>query len=423
MEGRQNASTYNQPNIISIRSWRSYFRIGPGIFIAVGYIDPGNWATDIAGGSCAGYTLLSVVLLSSLIAMLLQVMSARLGIATGKDLAKLSYETWPKFAWPLWFAAEIAIIATDVAEVIGSAIALKLLFSIPLILGVIFTIFDVLILLALGKKNLNVVARIVTFFLFLISCGFIYEIILAKPALKDIIHGLIPSTQIIKNSELLYLAIGIIGATIMPHNLYLHSSLVIKRWAKTDKKAAASYAAVDTVILLCGAMLLNAALVILAASVFHPGHLSVLDITDAYNLLTPLLGSGTAAIVFAVMLLASGQSATITGTMAGQVVMNGFIGVTMKPWVRRLLTRFVALFAALITIGYFGEQHIATMLVGSQVLLSLQLPLAMIPLLMLTSDKTKMRELVNNSWMRRLGFLSMILIFFANTFLLVSLFK
>lgn len=401
--------------------WRQLLKTGPGIFVAVGYIDPGNWVTDLAGGSRAGYTLLSVVFISSLIAMLLQVMSARLGIATGKDLAQLSSRTWPKLVWPSWIAAEIAIIATDLAEVIGSAIALKLLFSIPIIIGVALTIFDVLLLIALGKKSSNFLERIVAFFLFIIGCGLTYEITLAHPALHEIVRGFAPSVQIVTDPQLLYLAMGIIGATIMPHNLYLHSNLVVQRWPGKDKRQAAFYATFDTLLLLSGAMILNSALVILAASVFHTNHVVISEITDAHHLLSPLLGSGIAAVVFAVMLLASGQSATITGTLAGQVVINGFIRIKMKPWLRRLITRSMALVIALITISYFGESHIASLLIASQVLLSLQLPLAMIPLLLLTSDKNRMGTLANSAWMRRLGYFSLSLIVIANTILMISL--
>lgn len=400
--------------------WQQWLKTGPGIFIAVGYIDPGNWATDLAGGACAGYGLLSIVFLSGLVAMLLQVMSARLGIATGKDLAELSRETWPKFAWPLWVTAEIAIVATDIAEVIGSAIALKLLFSIPIVIGVVLTVFDVLLLLALGRRSSNFLGRIITFFLFIISCGFAYEIALAQPSFQEVIRGFVPSAKIIQDSQLLYLAIGIIGATIMPHNLYLHSHLVIQRWSKKNKCQAASYATCDTILMLSGATLLNSALVILAASVFHPNHANISEITDAYSLLSPLLGSSLPAILFAVMLLASGQSATITGTLAGQVVMNGFLCIQMQPWLRRLLTRSLALLIALITISYFGEKCTAKLLIASQILLSLQLPLAMIPLLILTSKKDYMGELLNTSWMRRIGYFSAAIILMANTMLFIS---
>lgn len=405
------------------KNWRQWAKFGPGIFVAIGYIDPGNWSTDLAGGSYAGYALLSVVFLSGLIAMLLQIMSARLGIATGKDLAQLSSEMWPKLTWPSWISAEIAIIATDLAEVIGSAIALKLLFSIPIVIGITLTVFDVLLLLALGQKRSNVVERTIAFFLFIISCGFAYEIAMAQPLIHEVIRGFVPSVQIVQDSHLLYLAIGIIGATIMPHNLYLHSNLVLSRWTRDDIKKAARFATIDTILFLSCAIILNSALVILAASVFHPGHPGVSEISEAYHLLTPMLGSGIASIVFAVMLLASGQSATITGTLAGQVVVNGFLHRKIKPWLRRLMTRAMALIIALLTIIYFGEKHIANLLVGSQVLLSLQLPLAMIPLLLLTSDKNRMNVLVNNTWMKQLGYLSLLLIVVANSILLMSLFR
>lgn len=404
-------------------NWRQWLKVGPGIFVAVGYIDPGNWVTDIAGGSCAGYALLSVVLISSLIAMLLQIMSARLGIATGKDLAQLSKETWPRLAWILWIAAELAMIATDIAEVIGAAIALQLLFSIPIILGVVLTVFDVLLLLTVYKKNSTFLKRIITLFLFIISCGFVYEIVLAQPIIRDVVLGFIPSIEIVKDKQLLYLAIGVIGATIMPHNLYLHSNLVIDRWANNDKRKAASYATVDTILLLSGAMILNSALIIFAASVFHAGNINVAEISDVYRMLPKLLGTSFASFIFAAMLLVSGQSATITSTLAGQVVTNGFIRFPLKLWCRRLLTRSMSLLIALAVISYCREYAVAKLLIGSQVLLSLQLPLAMIPLLLLTSNKKHMGMLVNGACMRQFGCISVIVILIANGFLILSFFR
>jgi manganese transport protein len=394
---------------------------GPGVFVAVGYIDPGNWATDLAGGTRAGYALLSVVLISSLIAILLQVMCARLGIATEKNLAQLSREVWPRLTFPSWIAAEIAIIATDLAEVLGSAIALKLLFSIPLIIGVTLTVLDVFLLLAIGQKKTGFLGRAITFLLFIITSGFIYELVLAQPVLTEVLKGFIPSKNIISNPQLLYLAIGIVGATVMPHNLYLHSNLVIKRWAGNEKRKAAKQAMYDTIFLLSGAMFLNCALVILAASVFHHTGLLDIEITDAYHLLSPLLGTSIAPIVFAIMLLASSQSASITGTLAGQVVMNGYLNLSMRPWIRRFLTRGLALIPALLALSYFGEQCTANLLVTSQVLLSLQLPLAMIPLLLLTSNKNRMKNLVNPIWMKQLGWLSTLVIIFANFYLIYDL--
>ncbi len=401
--------------------WRGLTLAGPGALVAVGYIDPGNWGTDIAGGSYAGYTLLSIVLISSLIAMLLQVMSARLGIATGKDLAELSRTTWPRFVWPGWIMAELAIVATDLAEVLGSAIALKLLFFIPITIGVIITAFDVLLILALDRRGSQLLERLIASFLFIIACGFLYELALAQPVLREILRGFAPSTSLVLDSKMLYLAIGVIGATVMPHNLYLHSNLVLRRWLGSNKHEAASLAALNTIALLSGALLLNSAIVILAASVFHQaGHFNVVDLSEAYHLLTPLLGTSIASLVFAIMLLTAGQSATITGTLAGQVVMTGFLGLQLKPWKRRLITRLLALIPALITISYFGEQSITGLLVGSQVFLSLQLPFAMLSLLLLSSSSRYMGSLVNPAWMRRLGWASAWFIMLANFVLVVE---
>jgi manganese transport protein len=404
--------------------WRSVRLAGPGALIAVGYIDPGNWATDLAAGSYAGYTLLFIVFVSSLVAMLLQIMSARLGIATGKDLAQMSREVWPQYALPAWIAAELTIIATDLAEVLGAAIALKLLFSIPIAIGVFLTALDVLILLAMERWGSNRLERLIASFLFFIACGFVYELILAQPALAGILQGLIPSKSLILDPKLLYLAIGIIGATVMPHNLYLHSNLVLNRWSGYSKKESASFATMNTVISLVGAMFLNAALVILAASVFHKtGHFDVADMTQAHQLLTPLLGTSVAAAVFALMLLISGQSATITGTMAGQVVMSGFLRLNMKPWLRRLITRTFALVPALIIIVCFGERSVTYLLISSQVFLSLQLPFAMVSLLLLSSNTRHMGDLVNNKFMHYFGWISAILIILANAALIIEIMR
>lgn len=404
--------------------WGKLTFAGPGAVVAVGYIDPGNWATDLAGGSYAGYALLSIVLASSLVAMLLQVLSARLGIATGKDLAEMSRETWPQFAWPAWIATELTIIATDLAEVLGSAIALKLLFSIPIAIGVILTAFDVLLLLALDRRGTQMLERIVVSFLFIIACGFIYELVLACPVINDVLRGFVPNARLVFDPKLFYLAIGVIGATVMPHNLYLHSNLVLRRLSGGNKRKAASLATLDTVISLGSAMLLNSALVVLAASVFYyTGRVDVAEISDAHRLLTPLLGTSTAAIVFAIMLLASGQSATITGTLAGQVVMSGFVRLRMKLWMRRLITRIMALVPALIVIIYFGEKSITNLIVSSQVCLSLQLPFAMLSLLMITSNVKRMGSLVNSAWMNWLGWASTAIIIFANMVLIIEVLR
>jgi manganese transport protein len=404
-------------------NWKRWLAItGPGTLVSVGYIDPGNWATDLAGGSRAGYALLFIVLLSSLIAMLLQVMSARLGIATGRNLAQMSREAWPRLALPAWILAELAIIATDLAEVLGSALALNLLFGVPLLIGVVLTTLDVLLILTLDRRGSKALERIVASLIFIIACGFGYELALSRPAIAEVLQGYLPTTQLITDSQLLYLAIGVIGATVMPHNLYLHSNLVLKHKINTNQKKAASFAALDTIISLSIAMLLNSALVILAASIFHhAGYFDVTEITSAYHLLTPLVGSGTAALVFGVALLASGQSATITGTMAGQVVMQGFLRLQMKPWLRRLVTRAIVLIPVLVAFSCFGEGCTANLLIGSQVFLSLQLPFAMIPLLILTSDSNRMGSLINNVWIRCLGWCSTSIILIAIATLMVKL--
>ncbi len=395
---------------------------GPGTLVAVGYIDPGNFATDLASGSHAGYTLLSVILISSLIAMLLQIMCARLGIATGKDLAEMSREAWPQFAWPFWIITELSIIATDLAAVIGSAIALKLLFSVPIIIGVILTILDVFLILALDRFGFHLLEKLVAGLLLIITCGFFYELALAEPNIREVLLGFLPTPDIAFKPDNLYLAIGIVGATVMPHNLYLHSSLVIKRWPDSNKSEAASNATSNTLLSLTAAMFLNSALVVLAASAFHyKGNTHISEIMDAYHLFTPVLGSSAAAVIFAIMLLASGQGATITSTLAGQIVMAGFVRLQMKPWLRRLLTRSMALIPALVVILYFGEKKITHLMICSQVFLSLQLPFAMVSLLLLTSDAKRMGQLVNKTWMKVVAFVSAILIILTNLILIMQI--
>lgn len=397
--------------------WNNNWRIaGAGALVAVGYIDPGNWGTDLAGGAYAGYVLLSVILLAGLAAMLFQVMCARLGIATGKDLAENSRLAWPQLAWPGWVATELAIIATDLAELLGTAIALKLLFSIPIVIGLLLTAFDVLLILGFDKRGSRLIERLIAFFLFLIACGLIYELILAAPVWHEVLKGYIPDPQIILDPKLLYIGIGIIGATVMPHNLYLHSSLVTKR------QISPAYATIETVVSLGCMIFLNSALLILAASVFHfSGNTHVVEITEAHRMLAPLLGSEYASTVFALMLFAAGQSATITGTLAGQVVMSGFINLHMKAWQRRLITRMFALVPALLIIIYAGEHSITHLIVSSQVFLSLQLPFGMLTLLFLTSDKKLMGKLVNPKWMRWLGWTCATVIIMANIALIIEL--
>lgn len=395
--------------------------IGPGALIAVGYIDPGNWATDIAGGSLGGYSLLFVVLLSSIIAMLLQVMSARLGIATGLDLAEASRQVWPKLAWPSWIAAELAIIATDLAEVLGSALALKLLFGIPLLMGVVFTAGDVILLLTLNRSTAQFLEKLVLFLLLVVTFCFGYELILAHPSMGDLLLGYLPTSRIVQDERLLFNAVGVIGATVMPHNLYLHSHLVIKRWPELSPTQSSTLATINTTISLTGAMVLNSALVILAASVFHTSGLTeIAEITNAHQLLSPLLGSHLAPILFAIALLAAGQSATLTGTLAGQVVMSGFVKMKLSPWARRLVTRSLAIIPAILGVALFEDVGLTHLLVSSQVFLSLQLPFAIIPLLILTSDQRRMGDLVNQKWMKVFGWASTILIIIANGILIAA---
>ncbi len=419
MEENQQIAGSSRFAFRSFQPWLLY--VGPAALTAIGYVDPGNWATDIAGGSRAGYALLSVVLLSGMVAILLQLMSARLGIATGKDLAQLSGQMWPKLAIPAWLAAEMAIIATDLAEVLGAAIALKLLFGIPLAVGILLTAIDVFFLLAIDRKGSCFVEKIILGLLFVIATSFIYELLLAKPAFSEIFKGYLPTARLIIDPELLFITIGVIGATVMPHNLYLHSGLILKQLPLLNKDKIISYAKLTTIISLTGAILLNSALVILAGTVFNQqGQYSVSEIGEAHRLLGPFLGN-VAAMIFAIALFASGKSATITGTLAGEMVMSGFLNMRIKPWVRRIVTRSMALVPAVLIIIYFGEQYVTKLMVASQVFLSLQLPFAMLPLIILTSDKTHMGSLVNGAIMRKVAWLSAYLIILANIILLFVL--
>jgi len=394
---------------------------GAGALVAVGYIDPGNWATDIAGGSLAGFSILFVVLFASIIAMFLQLMSARLGIATGKDLALLSRERWPRVAWPSWIMAELSIIATDLAEVLGSALALQLLFKIPLILGVMITILDVFLLLYLQRNGLRSLVRLIVSLLFLISCGFLYELILASPVWGDIVQGFFPSPKLLTDKQLLYLSIAVIGATVMPHNLYLHSYLVLQN-PKTSKQQAKTEARFNTMFSLFAAMLLNAAIVVLSASVFHHhGHVAVDSITEAHHLISPLLGTERAGFVLAILLLASGQSATITGALAGQVIMEGYIQCQLPLWSRRLITRGMALLPILGIMLYYGEEQVASLFVSSQVFLSIQLPFAIAILIALTANKPLMGDLVNSRLVTGLGLGCALLIIVANVLVLKNI--
>ncbi len=401
--------------------------LGAGALVAVGYVDPGNWATDIASGSRFAYAPLSIVVASSLVAILLQSMSARLGIATGRDLATLTREAWPRAAPWLWLAAELAIVATDLAEVLGSALALKLLFGVPIGVGVALTALDVAALFALERCGARWLVRVVASMLVLVAFGLAYEIALCRPCAEDVARGLVPTARVARDPELLYAAVGILGATVMPHNLYLHSSLVLEREgeprleAREARAARVRSATVDTVVSLGGAMVLNAAIVVVAAAAFHAtGHAEVADIEDAHRLLAPLLGSRLAPVAFAVALLAAGQSATITGTLAGQSIMSGFLRVRWPAWQRRVVTRACAIVPALVLVAARGDASTGSLLVTSQVILSLQLPFAMVPLVRFASDARRMGALACPRWVRILAWACVALVVAANGALLVA---
>ena len=377
---------------------------GPGYLISVGYMDPGNWATDLAGGSAYGYGLLSIVVISSLMAMLLQVLSVRLGIATGRDLAQLSRERFGRAAAvPLWLLAEIGIVACDLAEVIGTAIALELLFGLPLFWGVLLTAFDTLLVLGLQRWGFRGLETLVVSLIAMISLCFGYELLVSSPDMAAILGGLVPQSAIATDGDMLYLAIGIIGATVMPHNLYLHSALVRTRGyepTEAGKREAIRFATLDSNIALTFALVINAAILILAAATFHKaGRTDVAELQDAYGLISPLLGAPLAATVFALALLFAGQNSTLTGTLAGQVVMEGFVRLRLQPWLRRLVTRALAVIPAAIVVATLGDHATGDMLIGSQVVLSLQLPFAMIPLVWLTCDKRLMGNFANSRWL------------------------
>ena len=408
------------------RGWRS--AIGPGALIAVGYVDPGNWATDLAGGSRFGYLLLSVVVASSLVAMLLQTMSTRLAIATGSDLAQASGSAFPRARRMLWAVGEIGVIATDLAEVLGSALALQLLFGVPMVLGVVLTAADVGLLLLLERRGVALLSRIVAGLLVLMAAGFAYELALSGPELGPMLRGLVPHLEIVRNPQMLYMAVGIVGATVMPHNLYLHSHLAkVRPFGVTDAaeaRTAARRAATDTAWSLGAAMLMNAALVILAAATFHrAGRVDVGEISDAHRLLAPLLGSRLAPIVFALTLLAAGQTATVTGTMAGQTIMSGFLHLRGPAWKRRLVTRACAVVPAVALLVALGDAATGRLLILSQVVLSVALPFAVVPLLLLTSDRGRMGTLASPAWMRAAAWASVAVIIVANVAMLEGAFR
>ncbi|MFN8066538.1 MAG: Nramp family divalent metal transporter [Vicinamibacterales bacterium] len=408
--------------------WRKLMAFaGPGYLVAVGYMDPGNWATDIAGGARFGYTLLSVIMISNLMAILLQSLAARLGIASGRDLAQACRDSYSRQTTvALWVLCEIAIAACDLAEVVGAAIALNLLFGIPLVWGVCLTALDVLVVLYLQHHGFRYVEALVVGLILAIAGSFAIELYLSQPDLGAVASGFIPRTEILTNGEMLYIAIGILGATVMPHNLYLHSSIVqTRKYLDTNesKAEAIRFASIDSAVALMSALFINAAILVMAAATFHgTGHQDVADISDAYQLLSPLLGTTAASVLFAVALLCSGQNATLTGTLAGQIVMEGFINLRLRPWLRRLITRLIAIVPAVIVTALYGERGTGPLLILSQVVLSLQLPFAVFPLVSFTSDRHKMGPFVNPMWVKVLAWAVAVVIAALNAWLLYQTF-
>src|ERR1043166_5540621 len=406
--------------------WRKLLAFsGPGYLVAVGYMDPGNWATDLQGGSKFGYTLLSVILISNLMAILLQSLCAKLGIVTGRDLAQACRDHYSKpVAVSLWFLCEIAICACDLAEVLGSAIALKLLFHIPLIAGVCITALDVLAVMYLQHKGFRYIETLVVILILTIGGCFLAEIIFSKPSLAGIAKGFIPSSAIFTNREMLYVAIGILGATVMPHNLYLHSSIVQTRKYEQNasgKAEAIKFATLDSTLALMFALFISAAILILSAATFHGRH-EVGEIEKAYELLSPMLTVGIASTLFAVALLASGQNSTLTGTLAGQIVMEGFLNTLLRPGLGRLLPRLIAIVPAIICLAIFGDSATDKLLVLSQVVLSMQLPFAVVPLVLFTSERAKMGEFTNKRWINWLAGTTAAIIIVLNVKLLADIF-
>jgi manganese transport protein len=418
---------------IPITAGASWFRkvfafAGPGYLVAVGYMDPGNWATDIAGGSKFAYSLLSVIVISNFMAMFLQALSAKLGIATGRDLAQACREHYSRrTSFVLWIFCEIAIAACDLAEVLGSAVALKLLFGLPLLAGVLITAFDVLIVLALQGRGFRLIEAFVVTLIASIAACFAYELFFAQPLWHEAAQGIIPRMEILRNREMLYIAIGILGATVMPHNLYLHSSIVQTRAfgaSVRDRREALRFTVFDSNLALGLALFVNAAILMLGAAAFHTRGLhNVAEISEAYKLLTPVLGASFASTLFACALLASGQNSTLTGTLAGQIVMEGFLDIRLKPWVRRLITRAIAIIPAVLVIGIAGEGKVTSLLILSQVVLSFQLPFAVIPLIQFTGNRGKMGEFVNSRVTSVIAWLVAIAILFFNAELLWLIFR
>ncbi|WP_113738308.1 Nramp family divalent metal transporter [Blattabacterium clevelandi] len=409
--------------------WKKFFAFtGPGLLIAVGYMDPGNWATDIAGGSKFGYMLLSVIFISNIFAIILQHLSLKLGIVCERDLAQACRDHYPPFiSFILWILCEIAIAACDLAEIIGSVLALKLLFGIPITWGVLITTIDVLLILFFQYKGFRYIESVVAVLIFTILICFSFEIISSKPEILPILKGIIPNPEIIQNSHSFYISIGILGATVMPHNLYLHSSIIQTRnYQRTieGKKMAIKYATIDSTLSLSLAFFINAAILIISAATFHKyGHTEVADIMDAHKLLSPILGSSLSGVFFALALLASGQNSTLTGTLSGQIVMEGFLHIRLKPWVRRLITRLIAIVPAMIASIIYGEKGTAELLIISQIILSIQLSFAIIPLVNFTGDYNKMGLFVNGPFLKILSWLITIIIVLLNLVLLYNTFQ
>ncbi len=407
--------------------WRKLLSfLGPGYLVAVGYMDPGNWATSLAGGSKFGYALLTVALLSNLMAILLQALCARLGIGAGRDLAQACRDAFPAFvSRPLWLLAEIAICATDLAEVIGTAIGLNLLFGIPLELGVLITALDVFIVLWLQNLGFRFVEAFIVTLLGVIAICFGVQIAMANPDWAAVIKGFAPTTQVVTNPDMLYLALGILGATVMPHNLYLHSGVVQTRKFGTsveDRREAIGLATIDSTIALMFALLINASILILAAATFNKaGKTDVAELDQVHAFLAPLLGSSIAPTLFGIALLCCGLNSTVTATLSGQIVMEGFLDIRLPPWARRLITRSIAIVPAAVVTIWYGQKGTAQLLILSQVILSLQLPFAIIPLVMFTADRRKLGELVAPRWVTALAALTALLIIVLNIKLLWDL--
>jgi manganese transport protein len=411
----------------SLGFWRKLLAFsGPGYLVAVGYMDPGNWATDLAGGSQFGYTLLSVILISNLMAILLQSLCAKLGIVTGRDLAQACRDHYSKpVSIVLWLLCEAAICACDLAEVVGSAIALNLLFGIPLVWGVCITALDVLVVLFLQNKGFRYIEALVVTLILTIGGCFLAEIIFSQPSVAAVLGGFLPKFEIVSNPKMLFIAMGILGATVMPHNLYLHSSIVqTRKYEPTPegRREAIKFATIDSTVALMFALFINAAILIVSAASFYGTGHNVTEIQDAHKLLSPVLGVTVASTLFAVALLASGQNSTLTGTLAGQIVMEGFLNIRLRPWLRRLITRLIAIIPAVIVTALYGESKTTDLLVLSQVILSLQLPFAVVPLVLFTSDRRKMGEFASATWVKVLAWITAAIIIVLNVKLLSDTF-